>query len=106
VARDYVRQVRDGQDPLIEIKAAQDVEIEKYNKGLADDQLTVKAMCEWARPDLITPAQRGKGRVVGVISRVLVKESKESVLQKPTGISYAIPVKYVHNLIEGKGQPD
>jgi len=46
------------------------------------------------------------GRVVGVINSVVVKESKESVLQKPSGISYAIPAKYVHNLIKGIGQPD
>ena len=39
------------------------------------------------------------GRVVGVINSVLVKESKESMLQKPSGISYAIPVKYVHQLL-------
>ena len=50
--------------------------------------------------------EQDTGRVVGVINSVLVKESKESVLQKPSGISYAIPAKYVHNLIKGIGQPD
>ena len=39
------------------------------------------------------------GEVVGVINKVLVKDTKESALSSPTGISYAIPVKYVHNLI-------
>ena len=39
------------------------------------------------------------GRVVGVLNSVLVKESKESVLQKPSGISYAIPASYVHKLL-------
>lgn len=39
------------------------------------------------------------GRVVGVINSVIVKESRESVLQKPSGISYAIPVKYVALLL-------
>ncbi|MEH6567740.1 MAG: serine protease [Halioglobus sp.] len=39
------------------------------------------------------------GRVLGVINSVLVKESKESILEKPSGISYAIPVKYVHQLL-------
>jgi len=39
------------------------------------------------------------GRVVGVINSVVVKESKESVLQKPSGISYAIPAKYVQKLL-------
>ena len=40
------------------------------------------------------------GRVVGVINSVVVKESKESVLQKPSGISYAIPVSHVHSLLQ------
>ena len=40
------------------------------------------------------------GRVVGVINSVVVKESKESVLQKPSGISYAIPAKYVKQLLK------
>lgn len=40
------------------------------------------------------------GEVLGVLNMVFVKESKESVLEKPSGISYAIPVKYVHRLLE------
>jgi S1-C subfamily serine protease len=40
------------------------------------------------------------GRVVGVINSVVVKESKESVLEKPSGISYAIPAKYVQQLLD------
>jgi len=39
------------------------------------------------------------GEVIGVINKVLVKDTKESALSSPTGISYAIPVKYVHKLI-------
>jgi hypothetical protein len=39
------------------------------------------------------------GEVVGVINKVLVKDTKESALSSPTGISYAIPVKHVHKLI-------
>lgn len=42
------------------------------------------------------------GRVIGVINSVLVKESKESVLEKPSGISYAIPVNYVKKLLSGQ----
>jgi S1-C subfamily serine protease len=38
------------------------------------------------------------GEVVGVINMVFVKGKKEHVLQEPTGITYAIPVKYVHEL--------
>ena len=41
------------------------------------------------------------GRVVGVINSVLVKKTKESLLQKPSGISYAIPADYVKKLLIG-----
>lgn len=40
------------------------------------------------------------GRVVGIINKVFVKETKENILQKPSGISYAIPIKYVRELIK------
>lgn len=39
------------------------------------------------------------GQVVGVLNSVFVKESKESVLERPSGISYAIPAKHVQALI-------
>jgi serine protease Do len=42
------------------------------------------------------------GRVVGVINSVLAKESKEFLLQKPSGISYAIPAIHVQQLLSGE----
>jgi S1-C subfamily serine protease len=42
------------------------------------------------------------GEVIGVLNSVFVKGSKESILSSPSGISYAIPVKYVHRLLKGK----
>lgn len=39
------------------------------------------------------------GHVVGVINSVLVKTTKEAVLQHPSGISYAIPIVYVQQLL-------
>lgn len=39
------------------------------------------------------------GRVVGVMSFGLAKGSRESALQHPTGISYAIPSRYVSALL-------
>ena len=39
------------------------------------------------------------GKVVGVINSVLVKETKEAAITKPSGISYAIPVKFVRELL-------
>ncbi|HFE32472.1 MAG TPA: serine protease, partial [Gammaproteobacteria bacterium] len=40
------------------------------------------------------------GEVVGVLNMVFIKESKESVLEKPSGISYAIPIKYLKALLK------
>jgi S1-C subfamily serine protease len=39
------------------------------------------------------------GRVVGVLNSVFVKESKESALESPSGISYAIPATHVLGLL-------
>lgn len=48
------------------------------------------------------------GRVVGVMSFGLAKGSRESAIQYPTGISYAIPSRYVRALLDqrkGQGPP-
>lgn len=39
------------------------------------------------------------GRVIGVLNSVFVKESKETVLEKPSGISYAIPANHLKPLL-------
>ena len=44
----------------------------------------------------------GTGRVVGVLNSVFVKESRESALERPSGISYAIPAKYIKLLLSAK----
>jgi S1-C subfamily serine protease len=43
------------------------------------------------------------GRVLGVVNSVLVKDTKESALERPTGISYAIPAQFVKALLAGAG---
>lgn len=40
------------------------------------------------------------GDVLGIINMVFVKGAKESALSQPTGISFAIPVKHLIDLIE------
>jgi serine protease Do len=42
------------------------------------------------------------GLVLGVINSVFVKASRESALSHPTGISYAIPVRHVLDLMQRK----
>ena len=39
------------------------------------------------------------GEVVALINKVFVKESKEAALSAPSGITYSIPVKYLHRLL-------
>lgn len=43
------------------------------------------------------------GEVMGIVNKVFVQESKESVLSKPSGISYAIPVSHIQKLLNDKG---
>lgn len=43
------------------------------------------------------------GAVIGIVNMVFVKESKENVLEKPSGISYAIPIRYAIELVEKAG---
>ena len=40
------------------------------------------------------------GEVVGVVNMVLVRGTRESALSNPTGITYAIPVRFVRELLQ------
>ncbi len=39
------------------------------------------------------------GQVIGVVNMVLVRGTRESALSNPTGITYAIPAKFIRDLI-------
>jgi len=39
------------------------------------------------------------GEVLGIINKVFVQTTKEAVISKPSGITYAIPVKYLHQIL-------
>ena len=41
------------------------------------------------------------GEVLGIINMVFVKSTKEAVLSNPSGISFAIPVSYLRELVQG-----
>jgi len=43
------------------------------------------------------------GKVEGILNSVAVKGSKENALTNPSGISFAIPVIYIHNLLRDAG---
>ncbi|MCL2345666.1 MAG: serine protease [Desulfobulbus sp.] len=42
------------------------------------------------------------GQVIGIINMVLIKGSKESALSQPSGISYAIPVNFLKQLLDAR----
>lgn len=43
------------------------------------------------------------GQVIAILNKVFVQESKETLLQKPSGISYAIPINYLRDLLRKTG---
>jgi S1-C subfamily serine protease len=43
------------------------------------------------------------GAVIGVVNSVFIKGSKENVLRDPSGITYAIPARYVQTLLDKAG---
>ncbi|MBN2701463.1 MAG: trypsin-like peptidase domain-containing protein [Methylothermaceae bacterium] len=45
------------------------------------------------------------GTVIGIINKVFVKESKENLLAKPSGISYAVPIEYAKQLLRENDVP-
>lgn len=45
------------------------------------------------------------GAVIAVINMVFVRGSRESALSNPSGITYAIPAKFISPLLQRQGQP-
>ena len=43
------------------------------------------------------------GRVIGVVNMVFVKEGRESALERPSGISYAIPIDFAREMLKEQG---
>ncbi len=43
------------------------------------------------------------GEVVGIVSSVFIKESKEKALSDPSGITYAIPIDFAIRILENAG---
>lgn len=43
------------------------------------------------------------GEVIGVVNSVFVKETKETVIEKPSGITYAIPINFAVDLLRRAG---
>ncbi len=50
--------------------------------------------------------EQSSGKVIGVINKVFVQSTKEAVIEKPSGITYAIPVKRVRALLKQNNLSD
>lgn len=46
------------------------------------------------------------GEIIGIINMVLVKSNKESALSAPSGMTYAIPIRYLQELLQTAHQSD
>jgi S1-C subfamily serine protease len=44
------------------------------------------------------------GEVIGVVNMVFVKGTKEAALERPSGITYAIPSRYLVELLKSGGR--
>jgi S1-C subfamily serine protease len=40
------------------------------------------------------------GHVVGIINKVFVQSTKETVIEKPSGITYAVPINSLRELLK------
>jgi serine protease Do len=88
-----------------------------YNPPPSVQNLTAKLIKRAADPFLMfqldataypgnsgSPLYDGEtGEVIGVINSVFVKGAKENVLRDPSGITYAIPARYVKALLDKAG---
>jgi S1-C subfamily serine protease len=48
--------------------------------------------------------QIADARVIGILNKVFVQQSKETLIQQPSGISYAIPIKHLLELMKKIGK--
>jgi len=47
-----------------------------------------------------SPVFNAQGAVIGMVNKVFIKESKETILSKPSGITYAIPIHFAQQLLQ------
>ncbi|MBU2870149.1 serine protease [Colwellia sp. E2M01] len=81
--------------------------------ALSAEKITVKMLKRMKNPYLVYqldatayPGNSGSamydkknGEVLGIINKVFVQSTKESAMSTPSGITYAIPVKYLHEML-------
>ncbi len=83
--------------PLISTKKMSPKMVERLRNPYLVFQLDATAYPGNSGSPLYDP---NSGEVMGIINKVFVQGSKENALEKPSGISYAIPAKYARKLLD------
>lgn len=90
------------------VSAITPIRIPQANSQMLDSQMILRNPFDVYQLDLTAfPGNSGSplyeaktGRVVGILNSTFVKETKERALTDPTGISFAIPVIYIHEILK------
>jgi serine protease Do len=95
------------------ISALTPVAIPTHNSGQLDEKAIARLRSPFEVFQLDATAYPGNsgsplyrtdtGAVIGIVNMVFVKSTKEHALAEPSGISYAIPSRYLRDLLREKG---
>lgn len=95
------------------ISALTPVAIPSHNSGQLDEKAIARLRSPFEVFQLDATAYPGNsgsplyrtdtGAVIGIVNMVFVKSTKEHALAEPSGISYAIPSRYLRDLLREKG---
>lgn len=93
------------------VSAITPIRIPQSNSRLLDARMILRNPFDVYQLDITAfPGNSGSplydvrtGRVEAVLNSTFIKETKERALSEPTGISFAIPVVYVHEILKKAG---
>lgn len=96
--RGMVSAITPAAQPSAHANELNSVKIHRMRSGFDAFQLDATAYPGNSGSPLFEP---DNARVIGVVNSVVIKESKETMLARPSGITYAIPAKYIKPLLQG-----
>ncbi|MDA5193609.1 S1 family peptidase [Govanella unica] len=93
------------------VAAITPIRVPQVNSQLLDSRMIMRQPFDVYQLDLTAfPGNSGSplydartGRVEAILNSTFVKETKERALSEPTGISFAIPIVYAHQLMKKQG---
>lgn len=93
------------------VAAITPIRVPQINSQLLDTRMIMRQPFDVYQLDLTAfPGNSGSplydartGKVEAILNSTFVKETKERALSEPTGISFAIPIVYAHELLKKQG---